>query len=282
MIRGLCFLAATSEALRHQPHAGSGPAKGSAQNSRIFTPLDISRVMQKLKKVPVSYHKSLLNVSLSTAEDLPTPAPHHCALVSNSRSLLWQLSGAQIDSTDGPVMRINNASVGPELAVHIGHRREMLLVNDQIPCKWATSRTGPGPEVRYVILNTFGHYTFLRTACLRYVRQAFPEVKLLALNFTRFNDAMAEVMTELGAQSSKWATSGLVAAVVLLNTCQYLSHYGFVTYDSCREHYWDRSRNCTVDLHHELREEHLLMSLISRPGWPGQFWIRGWPELRRR
>mmetsp|Transcript_37017 Transcript_37017/g.115243 ORF Transcript_37017/g.115243 Transcript_37017/m.115243 type:complete len:320 (+) Transcript_37017:61-1020(+) len=263
--------------------------------SSYFSEDDLWEILERLKQVPVRFKTSLMGVPMSSSKDLNRTAPRQCALVSNSRNLLEQNAGADIDAVDGPVLRINGA-VTEGFEQHVGSRKELLMINDQMPCMWEALKQGPPRGVQFVIVNDFDNKDRrLRAGCVRYMVERFPQVKFFALDWSEMNQKLTQLLDDVvqksppslwGAASDELSTSGLVGGLFLLNLCEEVRHFGFLHSEVCKEHYFDPDAymaDCTNAKKHSLSQEHILWKLVSstwRSRHSGEGHIAGWPRLQ--
>jgi len=255
----------------------------------FFSRPDVARILAELKRVPVEFLAERSNFSLPTWKDLPKHAPERCALVANGRSVLNSTAGGDVDAVDGTVLRLNNA-VTRGFEAFVGKRTDALLVNDDVPCHWKHNRVQLPPQVKMVIMNDFGNN---RSMCISYLRDYFPRVRVLALEFREMNRALQKLLDLVAEEgplslrrlgSTKASTSGLIGGLVLMNMCKEVLHYGFLESNDCTEHYFQRIRHrpCQKNGFHDMTREHVLWKVISRTEgvkFKGEGIVSGWPGL---
>jgi len=270
--------------------------------SSLLAPPTIERIRKLFQEVPIELKDEVFGVRMANASVLPMPGV--CTVVANSRSALLPEAGRKIDADGGFVMRFNKAlTEGYE--PYVGHRTDILVVNDQVPCIWRDTSSGPEDGIRYVLLNDFGFTEgpgFLKKECVESMVQQFPDVSFLALDFPPINGAIQRIMDEAPGKElaelmlvpppTPWISTGFVGLAFLLNLCQEVRHYGFLPASGdasadCAQHYWKWKTpaeggkletadwsGCEPDPVHRLGREHVLWSLLSSPG---EGVIRGWP-----
>mmetsp|Transcript_10032 Transcript_10032/g.28312 ORF Transcript_10032/g.28312 Transcript_10032/m.28312 type:complete len:306 (+) Transcript_10032:79-996(+) len=270
-----------------------GKAMHDFHNLRaFFSQGDVEEILEELKNVTVSFWSTWGNLTLPTGKDLPRAVPRRCAIVASGDSVLNAEAGQDIDAVDGPVLRMNFART-KRYEAFVGNRTDALLINDQVPCKWKRTSSGPPPAVKMVVINNFG----LRrgVACVQYIQEAFPDVPFFVLDFPKMNSGLMKLenrVVETGPfslrrlASTMKSTSGIIGGLFLMNLCKEVLHYGFLESPSCRKHYWEKRRsNCSVDKAHNLTKEHVLWKVISSTqgvNFTGEGIVYGWPRLQAK
>jgi len=258
----------------------------------------VDHILEELRKVPFGFLGTWGNLTLPTEKDLPKSVPRRCAIVASGRSVLQEKAGQDIDAVDGLVMRMNGART-KNYEAFVGRRTDVLMINDQGPCKWMKEATGPPAEVKMVVVNSFGEKFRIEVQCMEYLQRRFPAVPVFLLNFEMTNNNLQRLMDRVlekgplslrRLNSTTWSSSGLLGGLFLMNLCREVLHYGFIGSSKCRQHYWEgpfwdkHGRFCTKDfLHHDLTKEHVLWKVISNTTGVrhrGEGIVRGWPRLQ--
>mmetsp|Transcript_71029 Transcript_71029/g.208177 ORF Transcript_71029/g.208177 Transcript_71029/m.208177 type:complete len:317 (-) Transcript_71029:17-967(-) len=256
----------------------------------FFAPPTVEKILEELKRVPISFQESMGDSALPTGKDLPQAVPRRCAIVASGRSVLNATAGRDIDAVDGPVLRLNFAR--PEgYEAFVGSRTDALLINDHVACAWVRDNRGPPAQVKMVIINSFGKRI---EWCLELLRTRFPEVPFFVLEYSAMNSGLQRLMNlvaESGPMSFRRLTStaasttGLIAGLFLMNMCTEVLHYGFLESNECPEHYWERRHHKWKPFAHAITKEHILWKVISSTkgvNFSGEGIVSGWPRLNKR
>ena len=192
-----------------------------------------------------------------------------CAVVGSSSNLLDRFDGAAIDAADW-VIRANNAPTPAHLSAHVGSRTD-VYVNTHSPKRAACAATARGQNQWHVTESHCNTSTQVFYCHVPYVGRCWWGIR--KDRFDRISPRLVGWARAALGTSRSYPTSGLMAMLLALHTCDVTRPYGFgPSFTSpCAKYFGDCLPLEAAYLNprasfgwHDMRTEYAWMAMVTR------------------